>query len=235
MWYIRKGIRGSNPLVSAKRTKYRIDPVTNIGMETTHIIFDLGNVVLTNDWHYDCPEKFEAYASLFDITYDEMERGWNATWPLFRIGKISEEEFWDKFLRAAGAKVIDINKAKELWREYQQPIETMLGLLQKLKHFYHLSAITTISKEWLTYKTDKYQLDKLFDVIISSGNSGLVKPDPAIYKLLFDALKVSPVNCLFIDDNADCLIPAKNMGMQVLQFNSQGKLEEQLCELGIRF
>ena len=44
-------------------------------MGITTIVFDLGNVVLTNDWHYDCPEKFYAYSDYFGIGYDDMERG----------------------------------------------------------------------------------------------------------------------------------------------------------------
>jgi len=204
-------------------------------MKITHIIFDLGNVVLTNDWHYDCPEKFEAYTAFFDITYDDMERGWKASWPLFCLGKITEEEFWKNFLYTAGAKIVDVEKAKELWRKYQRPIETMPELLNKLKHLYQLSALTTISKEWLSYKNDKYQLDELFGTIISSAYSGFAKPDPRIYKLLIDTLKISPDKCLFIDNDPDALTPAKEMGMQVLLFQNQKKLEAQLRKIGIRF
>ena len=125
-------------------------------MQITHIIFDLGNVVLTNDWHYDCPEKFEAYAAFYDITYEDMERAWQASWPSFRLGHITEEEFWGTFLQTAGASTMNIEKAKELWRKYQQPIDGMLELLSKLKRSYQLSALTTISKEWLMYKKEKY-------------------------------------------------------------------------------
>lgn len=82
-------------------------------MKITTIIFDLGNVVLTNDWHYDCPEKFQAYSDHFGITYDDMEKGWNAFWPQFCIGKITEDKFWRGFLETAGTKKIDIEQAKK--------------------------------------------------------------------------------------------------------------------------
>jgi FMN phosphatase YigB (HAD superfamily) len=121
-------------------------------IEITHIVFDLGNVVLTNDWHYESPKKFEEYQSYFDISSDDMERGWDAFWPQFSLGRITEEEFWTGFLQTAGVKNIDVEYAKKLWRKYQTPIEGMLVLLEKLKKHYTLAALTTISKEWLDYK-----------------------------------------------------------------------------------
>ncbi|MFH0837160.1 MAG: hypothetical protein V1870_03455 [Candidatus Aenigmatarchaeota archaeon] len=41
-------------------------------MKITTIIFDLGNVVLTNDWHYDCPEKDDEFTNCFGISNDDM-------------------------------------------------------------------------------------------------------------------------------------------------------------------
>ena len=157
------------------------------------LIFDLGNVVLTNDWHYDCPEKFQAYSDYFDITYDDMERGWNAFWPQFCTGRITEDEFWKGFLETAGAKKIDIEQAKKLWREYQNPIENMLDLLGKLKQHYRLAALTTISREWLDYKKESYTHNPYFEITISSGYSGLAKPDPKINRMLIKQLNANPI------------------------------------------
>lgn len=90
------------------------------------LIFDLGNVVLTNDWHYSCPEKFKAYSDYFNIDCNDMERGWNAFWTQFCIGEISENDFWNGFLTTAGSNKIDIKQAKKLWRKYQQNIDVCL-------------------------------------------------------------------------------------------------------------
>lgn len=75
-------------------------------MNITTLIFDLGNVVITNDWHYDCPEKDDEFSNYFGITEDDMERGWDAFWPKFSVGKMSENDFWAGFLKTAGAKKI---------------------------------------------------------------------------------------------------------------------------------
>ncbi|MBT3817086.1 MAG: HAD family phosphatase [Candidatus Magasanikbacteria bacterium] len=204
-------------------------------MKITTLIFDLGHVVLTNDWHDDCPEKFQAYSDYFGITYDDMERGWDAFWPQFSTGKVTEDEFWNGFLKIAGAKKIDIKQAKKLWKEYQKPIEDMLGLLQKLKKHNRLAALTTLSREWLDYKRKKYDLDSYFEVIVSSGYSGLVKPDPKIYKMVVKQLNVKPGECLFIDDAQRTLPPAGELGMKTILFSGQSELERNLQELGIKY
>lgn len=204
-------------------------------MTVSTVIFDLGNVILTNDWHYDCPEKFQAYSDYFDITYDDMERGWNAFWPQFHIGTITEDEFWHGFLRTAGAKKIDIEHAKKLWREYQRPIENMFDLLQKLKQNYRLAALTTISREWLDYKKEQYHLESFFEVIVSSGYSGLAKPDPEIYKLVIKKLQIQPEEALFIDDSQRTLPPAQEMGIQTILFSGQASLEKNLNKMGIKY
>lgn len=197
------------------------------------IIFDLGNVVLTNDWHYDCPEKFQAYSDYFGITYEDMERGWQAFWPQFCIGRITEDEFWRGFLETAGAMKMDTEHAKELWRKYQRPIENMIDLLDRLKQRYRLAALTTISKEWLDYKKKKYNLDFYFEAIFSSGYSGLAKPDPRMYERIIEKLDVNPEECLFIDDSERALLPARQMGMKTILFTNQKELEARLKELGI--
>lgn len=199
-------------------------------MEITTIIFDLGGVVLTNDWHFDCPEKFQAYSDYFGVSYDDMERGWKAAWPAFKIGKITEEDFWKTFLQTAGAKIIEIEKAKQLWRKYQKPIENMLDLLSKLKENYRLAALATIGREWIDYKRKVFKLNDYFDVIISSGYFGFTKPDPRIYRFIIKELEVKPRQCLYVDDQLSLLSPAKLMGMKTIYFRGQKKLEIQLKE-----
>src|SRR5438105_5059771 len=113
------------------------------------ILFDLGEVVLTNDWHYECPEKFAAYSNYFGIIYDQMELGWNAALPLYELGKISEDEFWSIFLKNAQTNKMDIQIAKKLWREYFGSKPEMFEILKKLRSHYRLSVLSATGKEWL--------------------------------------------------------------------------------------
>ena len=202
-------------------------------MTINTLIFDLGGVVLNNDWHDDNQEKFSLYSDYFGITYQQMERGWDAAWPEFQLGKITEDEFWKIFLTEAESNKIDIQTAKQFWKKFVVENETMLTLLSRLKEKYTLAALTTISKEWLDYKIKKYNFDNIFTEIVSSGYSGLAKPDTAIYQLLLDKLRVKSDQCVFIDDSPSTLPPASKLGMTTIPFVNQKNLEKELIGLGI--
>ena len=111
----------------------------------------------------------------------------------------------------------------------------MLSLLRKLANNYILAALTTIPKEWLKFKKEKFNLDKYFKTIVASGEVGLRKPDPLVYKMILDKLKIPANHILFIDDREDLLLPAKDLGIKTILFRGQKDLEEKLKELEISF
>ncbi|MFH0837159.1 MAG: HAD-IA family hydrolase [Candidatus Aenigmatarchaeota archaeon] len=151
------------------------------------------------------------------------------------MGKISEDDFWTIFLEKAGASKIYIEQAKKIWRKYQNPMENMPDLLVKLKKNYQLVALTTISKEWLDYKKKKFSLDSYFETIVSSGYSGLSKPDPRIFKLILKKIDKKSEECLFIDNDQRHIASAKTLGIKTILFTGQSALEKQLKKLGIKF
>lgn len=204
-------------------------------MKITAIIFDLGNVVMTNDWHDGIPEKHEEFSKQFNVSYRNMEKGWEAAWPQLETGKITEDDFWRIFLQTAGAKKIDIKRAKALWRKYQKPLENMLGLIGRLKKEYRTAALANSGMEWLDFKARKYNLDAFFELIVNSGHYGLAKPNPKIYELTVQKLKVDPRECIFIDDKRKNLLPAKKLGMKTILFKGQQDLEAKLRKIGVEF
>jgi putative hydrolase of the HAD superfamily len=60
----------------------------------------------------------------------------------------------------------------------------------------------------------------LFDHVIESAKMGLRKPDPRIYRMMTDALKVDPDKCVYLDDLGVNLKPAREMGMTTIKVTS---------------
>jgi putative hydrolase of the HAD superfamily len=60
----------------------------------------------------------------------------------------------------------------------------------------------------------------LFDHVIESAKIGLRKPDPRIYRMMIEALKVDPRNCVYLDDLGVNLKPAREMGMTTIKVSS---------------
>ncbi|BAR56639.1 putative hydrolase of the HAD superfamily [Bradyrhizobium diazoefficiens] len=60
----------------------------------------------------------------------------------------------------------------------------------------------------------------LFDHVIESAKIGLRKPDPRIYKMMVETMKVDPGNCVYLDDLGVNLKPAREMGMTTIKVTS---------------
>lgn len=191
------------------------------------ILFDLGEVVLTNDWHYECPEKFVAYSEYFGIIYDEMEEGWKSAWPDYELGKISEDVFWERFLTAAHAKKIDVEKAKVLWKEYFGSKEGMIDLLKKLKQKrYTLAVASSTGKEWLAYKRKTYHLDEYFSDYFTTCDMRIKKTDKIFFEEILRQLQIPSQNVLLVDDTQKILDVASTVGIQTIRFQNAQQLTE---------
>ncbi|MCX6732140.1 MAG: HAD-IA family hydrolase [Candidatus Roizmanbacteria bacterium] len=197
------------------------------------LIFDFGNVVVTNDWNYICPEKDKEFTSYFGVTMQDFKKGWDIAWPLIRIGKITEDEFWKLFLTESGAKNIDIVYAKTLWRKYQSPLPGMINLIIRLRNRYTLVGCTDNGKEWVEFYKGNYHFDSYFDAIVSSAEVGDHKPNPKIYEVAIEKTGVKPDEILFIDDNDKPLEGAQKARMHTLKFKDAIQLEKDLKSIGI--
>ena len=69
----------------------------------------------------------------------------------------------------------------------------------------------------------------LFDHVIESSKAGVRKPDPRIYLMMCDALRVKPVACVYLDDLGINLKPAREMGMTTIKVLSEEQLLEDLA------
>ena len=66
--------------------------------------------------------------------------------------------------------------------------------------------------------------------IIVSGDEKLLKPDPAIFRILTKRYPVKPEESLFIDDNPVNVEAGKKLGFNVIRFESAEQLRQSLRE-----
>ncbi|HEX8977072.1 MAG TPA: HAD family phosphatase [Solirubrobacteraceae bacterium] len=70
-----------------------------------------------------------------------------------------------------------------------------------------------ISNSWGTRRYDRPLLAELFDGIVISGEEGIRKPTPEIYRLGAARIGLEPGQCVFVDDLPFNLEPASELGM----------------------
>ena len=64
------------------------------------------------------------------------------------------------------------------------------------------------------------EIMEMFDAVIESSKIGMRKPDPRIYRMMCETLKVAPEACVYLDDLGINLKPARAMGMTTIKVES---------------
>lgn len=75
-----------------------------------------------------------------------------------------------------------------------------------------------------------------FDAIIDATHTKILKPAPEAYKLVIEALDVTPQSCIFVDDQMRNIVGAREFGMQTVHFdikNPQASYNSALTKLGL--
>jgi epoxide hydrolase-like predicted phosphatase len=74
---------------------------------------------------------------------------------------------------------------------------------------------------------------ELFDLVVDSSEVGLRKPDPEIYRELTRRAGVPADRVMFIDDLAENLPPASELGIHTVLFTDAAALRERLSAAGV--
>lgn len=99
------------------------------------------------------------------------------------------------------------------------PIPGMEDLLRELKGQGHkLYLLSNTSKAFHRFRAGIPGID-LFDGELISADTGLVKPDPAIFRLACERFGICPSESVFIDDTPANAEAAHHVGMKAYVFN----------------
>jgi putative hydrolase of the HAD superfamily len=187
------------------------------------IIWDFGGVITSSPF-----EAFNDFEKKNDLPLDlirniNSENPDKNAWAKFESNIVSIEEFDELFYQEAIAKGYDV-KGKEIIKLLSGSIRNnMVEFLKELKGTYKLGCITNnvkplekdIREDSNAVASKEAML--LFDHIIESSKVGIRKPNPEIYKMSCNALKVNPSNCIYLDDLGINLKPARELGMTTIK------------------
>jgi 2-haloacid dehalogenase len=197
----------------------------------TAVVFDLGGVLI--DWN---PRHL--YRSLFDDEA-EMERflaevttqAWN-----------HEQDRGRPFAEAIAELTRDHPEQAELIEAYWDRWPEMLGepfpetvkVLAALRASgVRLLALTNWSAETFPVAVPRYPFLDWFEAVIVSGEVELVKPDPAIFRLLVDRHGLEPSQTVLIDDTIANVQAAAALGFRAIRFTDAAALKRDLGAMGL--
>ena len=113
-------------------------------------------------------------------------------------------------------------------------IEETVDILRELKRAgVPLYAVTNWSAETFPSAQNRFDFLAEFDGIVVSGEEGVIKPDPRIFRILLDRYDIPAHAAVFIDDNPANAETATNLGIHGIHFRSPQQLRRELVELGL--
>ena len=125
----------------------------------------------------------------------------------YSLGKISQKEFWNYVPQDIEKKFLSMFR----------PDKSMMATAHWLKQKgYALGILSNMPKEWGEYLIKKFKLNKIFSLIILSGEYGTRKPDEMLYTIFLERSKAKAGNCYLIDDSLGNLKEARFLLMKTI-------------------
>jgi 2-haloacid dehalogenase len=113
-------------------------------------------------------------------------------------------------------------------------IDGTVAILAELKRAgLPLFALTNFSAETFRPQRRRFEFLSWFDGIVVSGEEGVIKPDPRIFRILLERYGITPEEAVFIDDNPANAAAAAALGIHGIHFRSPGLLRGELDAIGL--
>ncbi len=196
------------------------------------VVFDIGNVLVDFAWEKFLKNKGFEQDMIDRIAKASIE---SSDWVEIDRGVLTTEQVIDRFVSNDPEIENEIRRAFDDFNDIVTKRETTLPWIRSLKASgYKVLVLSNFSKAALEGSPDAMGFLSEVDGGILSYRDRVVKPDPAIYKLLMERYDLVPKKTVFIDDTAVNIETAKNLGWNGIVFESKEQVLSELSALGIK-
>jgi epoxide hydrolase-like predicted phosphatase len=193
------------------------------------VVFDVGGVLklpLDTDWN----QKWNARLNLQP---EELWARLHAVGCNGILGTCTAAEWLDGLRQVTGVDQAQIDEyMADLWADYlgrhNAELSAYFGSLRPRFQTAILSNSFLGARE---KEQAAYGFEDLCDFIIYSHEVGIAKPDPRIFALTCERLKLAPSEVIFVDDVEAYVAAARALGIHAIQFrdNAQVIAEIEAC------
>ncbi len=154
---------------------------------------------------------------------------------LANVGDLSYPEVWKIVISNLG-KADRYDQIVKVLQVYDQPDldDRMIRLIEQLKNNNYKVGLLSNNTKANANELRSIGLHQHFDVFLISAEIGYQKPDREAFMALFHALDVAPENSIYIDDSANSLRLAAEIGYTPILYTSYDELLQTLSDLNIR-
>jgi putative hydrolase of the HAD superfamily len=187
-------------------------------------------------------ETLEEMARLTGVPEALFERIRMAYRDDYDRGTLRGREYYQKVMREAGVPVTDPRDFDALadritlldvhsWARINGETEALIRAIREAG--YKTGVLSNMPHDFLENEPEVLRLFDLCDPCIFSCRYNLIKPEPAIYQVLIDALGCAPEEIIFFDDLPVNVEGARNMGITAYRWENAETARGILAGLGI--
>ncbi len=197
-----------------------------------NIIFDIGNVLV--GWDPD-----PIYRKYFNYDDAAIQRFYTETEIFLANRELDRGKPFAEMHAELAANFPHYHEELFCWRDKWEemitgPIDGSVDILKSLhQRNYNLFGLTNWSHETFPIIRTKHDFFNYFKDIVVSGEVKCIKPDHQIYRILLQKHRLNSEESVFIDDTADNVTAATELGINGIIFKSPEQLVEDLKKLAI--
>jgi putative hydrolase of the HAD superfamily len=157
--------------------------------------------------------------------------------PLFALerGEIREGEFLSRVERGLAATLgreVSLHGLGELLMEAMQPNWELFAAYRAFRdRGVRFALCTNNVREWEPRWRPLLPIDEVFEVVVDSAFVGTRKPEPEIYALTLERLRLPAAACAFVDDLEVNVAAAEAAGMHGIVFRDTARTVAQIQRL----
>jgi len=158
----------------------------------------------------------------FGVNGELFRRLYRQNRPAFDGGLVTGEQYWRGVAEGCGLDPDDVDLAYLIAQDVQswtQLNEAMVQFVRDLRNRVHrLAIISNMTRNTLDSMRREFQWLGLFDACVFSCELGTNKPGREIYEHCLLQLDLRADECLFVDDSAENVRGAREVGMATIRF-----------------
>ena len=200
-------------------------------MPTKAVVFDLGGVLIDWDPRYLYRKLLADEAAVEEFLATVCTPEWNAEQDRGRPFAEGVAELVERHPVHAAA----ITAYHERWPEMLGgAVGGTVEVLAELRAAgVPVYALTNWSAETFGIARERFEFLAWFDGLLVSGEERMIKPDPAIFRLLLDRFGLDPGATFYIDDSPANVAAADRLGFDAVRFTSPAQLRRDLEARGL--
>ena len=195
-------------------------------MPTKAVVFDLGGVLIDWDPRYLYRKLLADEAAVEEFLATVCTPEWNAEQDRGRPFAEGVAELAERHPEHAA----DIAAYHERWPEMLAgEVPGTVEVLADLRAAgVPLYALTNWAAETFAITRERFEFLDWFCGLLVSGEEGMTKPDPAIFRLLLDRFGLDPAAAVFVDDSEANVAAARGLGIDAVRFTGPERLRREL-------